>query len=349
MTDTNAADVAGSAQSDSGASDRRRDVPPAAAARTDLRRLDFMLLLVLTEAVRRRKLTEVARTLGVTQAAVSHAVARLRDLFGDELFLRRPQGVEPTARALELAEQAELVLGGAAQLLAAPEPFDPARLFRTVRVVALDYAAALLVDVLEELRAEAPGLSLAVRAPTAGGALLERGEVDLALGSGPGRSDRLRVDFLCRERYLTIARADHPALGAGVRLDLDAFCRLPHAMVSPGGAMRGAVDRALARLGRSRRVILAASNFLSVLDAVGRTDLIATVPARLAQQQAARFGLVIHEPPLDLPGFPVSVARHRRSDGDAALDFIVRHLQAALGGDPRANHPASAPNDRPFT
>ena len=126
----------------------------------DIRRLDFMLLLVLREGVRRRKLSEVAEVLGVTQAAISHSVGRLRDLFDDELFLRRPHGVEPTARALALAAQAEDILEAAGALLAPPPRFDPARDTRVVRLCALDYEVALLTAALEPILAEAPGLRL---------------------------------------------------------------------------------------------------------------------------------------------------------------------------------------------
>ena len=127
---------------------------------TQVRRLDFMLLLVLREGVRQRKLSSVANTLGVTQTAISHSVARLRGLFDDELFIRRPHGVEPTARAIALASVAEAVIEAAGSMLVDPAPFNPSTLDRTVRVCALDYEVTLMSTAIESLCREAPGLRL---------------------------------------------------------------------------------------------------------------------------------------------------------------------------------------------
>src|SRR5436190_17941758 len=110
----------------------------------DIRRLDMTLLLVFAELMKQRKLRTVGERLGLTQSAVSHALKRLRDLFGHELFLRRPHGVEPTARALELEPTIERILSLARAALTSKDDFDPAKVHSTLRVGMLDYEAAVL-------------------------------------------------------------------------------------------------------------------------------------------------------------------------------------------------------------
>jgi DNA-binding transcriptional LysR family regulator len=300
-----------------------------------LRRLDFMLLLVLTEGVRRRKLSEVARHLGVTQTAISHSVARLRDLFGDELFIRRPHGVEPTARAQALAAAAERVLDDASALLADPAPFDPAGADRTLRVAALDFEVTLLSETIQDMRRTAPGLSLhfvGMGRDTAIAAL-EEGALALWLGFARRLPPTLETVLLFEEGYAVIARAGHPRLGApdGAPLGLDAYCAEVHVVAAPGGTAGGIVDKTLRRVGRTRTVGVTTTGFLSVLDLVARSDMIATVPARLARMQAETFRLTMRPPPIAPRPFAVSATWHRRAARDPAIGWVVETLRGALG------------------
>lgn len=297
-----------------------------------VRRLDFMLLLVLREGVRRRKLSDVAAALGVTQTAISHSVARLRDLFGDELFIRRPHGVEPTARAVELAAIAERVIEAAGAMLAGPARFDPAREDRILRVCALDFEVTLLSEVIETLRREAPGIRLQFRGVgrDAAVAALERDEADLWVGFARGLPGTLRGVLLFEETYKVIARAGHPRIAPGAAIDLDAYCAEHHVVASPGGTAGGIVDRALRAEGRARTVAVTTTGFLSALDLVARTDLIATIPARLALAQAETFRLVVGDPPVAPRPFDVSATWHRRASGDRAVGWLVDRLRRAL-------------------
>ena len=301
----------------------------------DIRRLDFMLLLVLREGVRRRKLSDVAATLGVTQTAISHSVARLRALFGDELFIRRPHGVEPTARAIALAAMAEHVLDGAAAMLADPAPFDPATVERMLRVCALDFEVTLLSETIEAVRRAAPGLSLQFRGlgRDAAIAALERDETDLWLGYARDLPATLVTRVLFEETYMVIARRGHPRIGGeGGPLDLDAYCAETHVVAAPGGTTGGIVDETLRRVGRSRSVGVTTTGFLSALDLVARSDMIATVPARMACAQAANFRLVLRDPPVAPRPFGVSATWHRRASGDPTVSWLVAAMQDAFGG-----------------
>lgn len=310
------------------------DTRPAdvgAARPADLRRLDFGLLMVLVEGVRRRKLTEVAAVLGVTQAAVSHSVSRLRAIFDDPLFLRRPHGVEPTARAVALADAAAEVLDAASRLLGPAGPFEPAALERTLRIAALDYDAGVLSHALGAIMEEAPRARFAIRAlarePAT--AALEDGTIDLAVGFRPGPPGSLGRAELWSETYRVVAARGHPRLGAA--LTLDDYCRERHVVVAPGGTPRGIADTALEAVGRSRMTVVTTAGFLPALVMVATTDLLATVPSRLALAHAAGFGLAVHEPPMAIRPFTVSAAWHRRADADPAVGWLVGRMREAAG------------------
>lgn len=314
----------------------------ARRASNELRRLDFMLLLVLTEGVRRRKLSDVARHLGVTQTAISHSVARLRELFGDELFIRRPHGVEPTARAVELAAAAERVLEGAGAMLADPAPFDPASVERTLRIVALDFEVTLLSGTIEAVRRVAPGLSLQFRGLGRDAAVeaLEREEADLWIGFARSLPGTLETSVLFEEGYRVIARDGHPRISppisppiseAGEPLGLDAYCAEPHVVAAPGGTTGGIIDNTLRKVERARTIGVSTTGFLSALDLVARTDMIATVPSRLAHAHARNFRLIVREPPIAPRPFRVSATWHRRAARDLAITWFVEELRKALG------------------
>lgn len=293
----------------------------------ELRRLDLTLLLVFDEALRSRRLSAVAEKLGLTPSAVSHAVNRLRDIFGDPLFLRRPHGVEPTPRALGLEAPVQAALEALRTALAPAAPFDPTAAVRTFRIGAPDHEATLFAPDLIGERA-APGLSYIFRPFTRQAALqaLREGEIDLALGFLRGRPDGLSAVTLYEEGYAVVLRRGHPA--AAAPLDLAAYTREAHVLVSPAGDLRGVVDDRLEDLGLVRRVAGATPYFMSALATVARTDLLATVPARLAQAQAAAFGLEVREPPLAIRSFPVQAAWSRRGDLDPGLQWLIARLKA---------------------
>ena len=149
----------------------------------ELRRLDLTLLMVLDGALRHRKLTAVAQQLGLTQPAISHALTRLRDILGDPLFVRRANGVQPTPRALALAQPVAQALATLRDALQQGRRFDPGTAAREFRIAALDYAIAMLVpDFLARFSTIAPGCRLAFRSLgyEEGRAALAHGSIDLS-------------------------------------------------------------------------------------------------------------------------------------------------------------------------
>lgn len=293
-----------------------------------VRRLDLTLLLVFVELMRHRKLTIVAQRLGQTQSAISHSLKRMRDVFGDELFIRRPAGVEPTARALALLPNIERIIGLAQEALWTDGGFDPRGSARTVRIGALDYDASLFAAPLTRiLRREAPSMRLSIRVVARQMALdaLTDSSIDIAIGYQPAVPDSFIHAGLYDETYVVVMRQGHER--AAATLTLDAYLKCEHLLVSIAGGLHGVVDEALARMGLSRNVITALPMFLPALATVSETDLIATVPRRLALRNAARFGLLAFDPPLLIRPFSVSQVIHRRSAHDPGLAWIRSRLQ----------------------
>lgn len=289
-----------------------------------VRRLDLTLLLVFEAAMASGKLSVAARRVGLTPSAVSHALKRLREVFDDDLFVRTPRGVRPTPRALALRAplaEALRLIGGAVR----PARFDPARDAREFRIGASDYETALFAPLLvgEALAARFIVRTLVRRAAI--DALLA-GDIDVLLGYTWDRRQGCEAMTLFEEDYRVVARVGHPALAGP--LDLEGYTRFGHVLVSPGGTLAGIVDKALAAAGASRRVVLAVPYFLAALATVARTDLLATVPSRVALGHAAAFGLGAALPPVAIRRFPVQMVWNRRL-ADPGVDWLRSRIERA--------------------
>ncbi|HEY1384791.1 MAG TPA: LysR family transcriptional regulator [Dongiaceae bacterium] len=297
----------------------------------ELRRLDLTLLMVLDGALRHRKLTTVAQQLGLTQPAISHALTRLRDILGDPLFVRRANGMQPTPRALALAQPVAQALATLREALQQGRCFDPSCATREFRIAALDYAIALLVpDFLAHFGTVAPGCRLAFRSMgyEASRASLANGSIDLILGL-PAPSGPFLQRTLMTEDFVVLARPGHPIIGR--KLDLARYLECGHLLVSAAGDARGTVDNALAKIGKERRVVAALPQFLAGFAAVAASDMITTAPRRLARRHAAAFGLKQHDVPFPLPGFEIATLRHENTAQDAGLTWLETEIAQALG------------------
>jgi DNA-binding transcriptional LysR family regulator len=297
-----------------------------------LRRLDAGLLLTLEAILRERNLARAGAALNLTPSAVSHALARLRDIFGDPLFLRRAQGVTPTARALALQAPVAEALAALRGALARGRAFSPAEIDRTFQVAALDAViSSTAPPLLARLARDAPHAKVAFRVfgREEGREALRRGRIDLAIGvfGPPGPGERRRR--VREENFVVVARRGHPALRDGLTLERWLAC--DHLLVSAAGDLVGAVDSALAALGLQRRVCAAMPQFLAAFATVAASDLVAAVASSVADAYAHRFDLRLYAPPLALPPFELSILRAERAP-DPALDWFEDAIVAARQG-----------------
>lgn len=284
--------------------------------------LDLSLLRALDALLRERQVTRAARRLGLTQSAMSHALQRLRDLFGDPLFVRSPRGIVPTPRALQLGEALARVLTELARLTEPPEVFNPARLQRRFCLVSSDYAdVVLLPALLRRLSLQAPACDLEVRpfvAPDLEEAL-EDGRVDLAIGVFPKMSACVMQQRLFSDEFVCLLREGHPAQSGP--LTPARFAALAHLQIAPRGAPGGPVDDELARLGLTRRVALRIGSFLTGPQLVAQSDLVLTAPERLVRS-LSQPGLRTLRPPLKLPTIHIYQIWHERRQQDPAHAWL---------------------------
>jgi DNA-binding transcriptional LysR family regulator len=275
---------------------------------SDIRTMDLNLLKALDALLDERNVTRAAERLALPQPAMNVMLTRLRESFGDQLFVRSQRGIVPTLRALELAGPLKQVLGDV-QILLEPPAFDPALANLALTIAATDYALqAVVVPFLSVLRPRAPGIRVVV--VPAQQQQLERGEVDLSLLTPESPPADLRSRRLLDERYVCLIRSDHPA-AKSERISLDFFCALEHASVSyPGANFAAATDEALAKFGRERRVALSVNSFLVLPTILRESDMIAVVPRRLATHVE---GLSVIDPPFDIPGFTTTAVWHQRT------------------------------------
>lgn len=297
----------------------------------DIKTLDLNLLKALDALLDERSVTRAAARLSLTQPAVSGMLTRLRDSFGDPLFVRNQRGIIPTPRALELALPVKKVLDEIGELLQ-PALFDPATAAMTVSIAATDYALkTILVPFLARLREVAPGIRVAIH-PVEDDRLqgqLESGELDLVLITPEVTLPGLHARRLFDERYVSVMRSSHPAATTG-SLTLAQFCQLDHAIVSyVGGRFRGATDIALAQQGLSRHVTLSVNSFTALTEILLITDLIAVMPERLVRHQP---GLICMEPPLPISGFTKVAAWHDRTHHDSSHAWVRAFLFEICSG-----------------
>ncbi|HYZ62226.1 MAG TPA: LysR family transcriptional regulator [Acetobacteraceae bacterium] len=285
------------------------------------------LLLVFDALYAERSVTRAGHRLSLTQSAVSHALGRLRDRLGDELFVKGGDGMMPTARARAIARRVRSALAELQTALADTQ-FDPAVSDRCFSIAADPYARAILLPgLIAGLRQRAPGVELRIKPGFAGlTEALDSGELDFAIACYRQVPERFGMLELLEERHVWAMRQDHPA--AGSPLTLDRLAALPHLVrVFPGdeeggsplpdsgrGLVRramqdddGAFARALAGIGRQRSVRLTIPDSYAALAIVGETDLAALVPARMGQALAPRFGLRLFDPPYPSPSLRLSM------------------------------------------
>jgi DNA-binding transcriptional LysR family regulator len=297
---------------------------------SELRRLDLTLLLVFLGLLRHRKALDVAADLGLTQSAISQSLKRLREIFGDELFLRRPHGMEPTATARALEAPVAAAVDALRGALGAARTFDPATATGLVRMAALDAEQAVLIPPLAaRLRQLAPGLTLSVLPLGRGAAMdaLSEGRADLVLGYVWDPPEAISGAPIYEESFLVAGRPE--ILPHAPYISLDDYCTADHVLISPGGDLRGVVDDQLEAMGRSRRIVLGLPAFLPALAAVAASGALVTLPTRIARAFAPGFGLVTADPPIPVRRFPVSTFWHRRNDRDPKMRWVLEQLMSS--------------------
>jgi DNA-binding transcriptional LysR family regulator len=300
---------------------------------TEPNRLDLNLLAVFQEVYRERQISSAAKRLGLTQSAVSNALSRLRHAFGDELFVRTGTGMQPTPFAEQVAGPVGAAMAQVALALNQRSQFDPATSTRRFVLAMTDVGEVHFMPALiERCRAVAPQVQLSsVRAGSVAlKEALETGRVDLAIGPFDNISEALYQRLLFRQPYVSMFRKGHP-LGRG-KVTLARFAKAEHLLVDATDSPYDRINQLLEQAGVGKSTRFRVPHFTAVPYIVSASELVVTVPQKLAERAALPFGLHWIVPPLELPELQTKLFWHRRFNQDPGNQWL-RALVAEVFGE----------------
>jgi DNA-binding transcriptional LysR family regulator len=288
--------------------------------------IDLNLLVVFDALMTERQVTRAGERIGLSQPATSNALARLRNLTEDELFVRSSGGLHPTPVAVALARQIQPALNQIQTALSPAQPFDPMTSDRVFSIGMSDYVEfVLLPRLLEKLETTAPHVKIQVRSGNRQQSLtlLDSGEIDLMCGLFPKKIAWHEEQLLFQEQFVCVCRRDHPLIGDSI--SLEDYVTASHLLVSVQEDMVGRVDFLLAKQNLKRHIALSIPHFLVAPSILAQTNLIATLVERVAQEFAATLNLKILPCPLPLKGFSVFMRWHQ-SMRDHSINTWLRGL-----------------------
>ncbi len=284
--------------------------------------IDLNLLVVFDAVMQERHVTRAGQRLGLSQPAMSHALTRLRYMLKDDLFIRSPKGMLPTPRAEQLALPVRSALDGLQHSLE-PTQFIPSKATRSFRIAVDNYSAVVLVGPLAgRIIKIAPGVTLEFRPSGTLNILdlLDRGELDLAIGPFPEQGERFSRLSLLQDDFVVVLRKDHPATGTH-ELSMEKFAALSHLAISSVPYATDFVDQALARRRLTRRIQLRAP-FLSAVRILVASDMVSVLQRRIAAELVRYRPLVIRRLPHSSPALETAMIWPRRLDNQPAHRWL---------------------------
>jgi len=288
--------------------------------------IDLKQLQAFHEILRTGSLSRAAEALGVGQPAVSMSLRRLREHFGDPLFVRSSGGMAPTALALELKPGVSQAVALLRSTLDHRQQFDPRTSGRVFRIAMSDIGQVTALPVLLSIiKHQAPSIRIDVETVSASTpAQLESGDVDLAIGAmhrlGAGYYQRKLLD----ERFVCIADAHHSRIRQ--RLTLNQFREGPHLVINSPGSSLGVFEQFLASRGIERTITVRVPNFAGISANIRGSDYLAVVPERLGRLLSEGEGIRVFPLPFRAPGYRVMQHWHERQ----ALDPGNRWLRGVM-------------------
>lgn len=286
--------------------------------------LDLNLLLAFDAIDRERNITLAAERVGLSQPALSNALARLRKLLNDPLFVRTAKGMEPTPYAVRLSgpiRKACELIDGALKIDAS---FDPTRTSRKFSVYMTDIGEAVMLPrLLRHLQTFAPRIGINIETIPKHGIqeAMTSGDVDLAVGLFEGLGGGFFEQRLYRDDFVCIVRADHPTVGN--TFSQQQFIDLPHVLVSSGGTgHEAAIEKIVVKQRVKRSVALSVPHFLALPAIVAQTDATGTVPRKLALSFMNSINIKLLTSPIKFPTIEIKQHWHARYHHDPANKWL---------------------------
>lgn len=291
---------------------------------------DLNLIVAFNAMMEERHVTRAARRIGLSQPAMSAALARLRKLTRDELFVRSANGFAPTPRAIDIAKPLRHALDTVTQALNIDDVFDPLSSKQVFTIAVADHPTHVLLPALAARIAEfAPRVDLRARNfrdRRDAIALLDEGSVDAAIGVSVGNESRILHEPLFEERFVGVARAGED--NAAHFSSLEAFVAATHILVSPEGDDAGIVDAALAKVGHSRRIGLTVTAMYAAPALVQATNYIAVLMEGVVKTAYGEV-LSVYPLPISLEAIGFNLLWHRRTDKHPAHQWLREQIRQA--------------------
>lgn len=304
--------------------------------------LDLNLLVAFDALMDTRSVSRAAEQLNLSQPAMSAALARLREYFGDDILVAHGKRMHPTAYAESLLPQVQELLSQADMLIATSTVFDPATSQRTFKVVASDYVtAAILAPLVRQLAVVAPEVRIEIVAPDErSDEMLDRGVVDAIITPAEFIISDHPTELLFEEMHVVVGCATNPSFKRGRISEAD-FMRAGHVGVTMGSTRAITFgDRQLEMMGRSRRVEIVAASFTIVPWLLIGTPRLAAMHERLAVAMKRHFSITHAPMPFEFPVMREMLQVHRARTADNGLAWLRDQLKAAAETKPiikRAN------------
>jgi DNA-binding transcriptional LysR family regulator len=295
----------------------------------NIRTLDLNLLVVFITLWDTQSVTRASERLALSQSAVSHALRRLRERLGDELFVLGRAGLLPTSRATELIGPVREALEKIDQALQGGAQFSPATALRTFRIAAGDFVEFLILPkLLQHISVEAPGVVIEiVPLPelTALPLTLESGAIDLMINTPAELGAGVRFERLATVQLLTLIW-QRERLASG-RFPLDLYLDRPHVVISTHERGGNIIDRTLSAQSLSRRIGAVVQNFMAMPVIASQTGYICNLPSPIARTFADVFSLSCHAPPFEFPEPELIACWHTRFDADEGLQWLREQVK----------------------
>ncbi|MFU2325774.1 LysR family transcriptional regulator [Pseudomonas sp. NFX98] len=296
---------------------------------TNIYSLDLNLLVVFVTLWETQSVTRASERLALSQSAASHALRRLRERLGDELFVLGRGGLLPTPRATELIGPVREALEKIDQALQGTEQFVSATALRTFRIAAGDFIEFLILPkLLQHISVAAPGIIIEIvplPEPSALPAMLESGAIDLMINTPATLGAGVRFERLAFVQLLTLIW-QRERLPAG-RFPLDLYLERPHVVISLHERGGNIIDRTLAEQSLSRRIGAVVQNFMAMPVIASQTGYICNLPSPIARAFADTFSLSCHTPPVEFPEPEIFAYWHMRFDADEGLQWLREQVK----------------------
>lgn len=294
----------------------------------NLRQLDLNLLVALNVLIEEANVTKAAEKLNMSQSSMSHALKRLRIVLGDEILIRTSREMEVTTYAREISDRVRQILTEIQSTLLEKGTFDPATAREDFKIATSDYVEATLgINLLQKLTKSAPNIRIRIcnlnkeRAIEA----LDNDRIDLVIDANFPLKPWHICEDLYQEELVCVVKSDLPL----TEISLDDYLDRPSLLVSMRDNFQGSADLNLEQQMRSRQVVWSTAHFLSIPFLILYSDCVALLPNSIARTCAKAMGLKILPPPIEVPGFTVSMIWHQRNTNSLAHQWLRSQLIAA--------------------